>query len=109
MHKNRYNDECYTSIGSDAVLRGCVSEREYSFAEACRNDTDKCEICTSIDDDETNVVCNKKPIKIEMCIECSLANGDNCLGNFDMYRNKICSGIGSTVAVSEGCYVHIVS
>lgn len=99
----KYVDECYTSIGSVGILRGCLSEQSYEFPELCRKNADKCEICTPADGN----ACNKKPIKIEMCIECSLDKGDNCIDNFDLYRNKICSRFNSTAA--EGCFVHIVS
>lgn len=102
----QYNDDCFTHIGRDHVLRGCASEQTNAFMEKCHDNKDKCEICTTKDDND-DTVCNSKPLdSMEMCIECSSQTEQDCHNNPDLYKDKICSGLDS--AESEGCYTHLV-
>lgn len=99
-----FNDECFTKIGTVGVLRGCLNEYSMEFIKSCRDNPDKCGICSA--DNES--ICNNKPIKIDTCNQCFSEDGDDeCLNKPDKYRDRICSGINSTEV--EGCYFHKVN
>lgn len=98
-----YVDECYTFISKFNVSRGCVSEQKAHFKnEECKN-LQKCTICSATG--EFN--CNNRTIVMETCIDCDTKKGENCLGDLNMFKGKVCSEIDSTD--KEGCYLSRVS
>ncbi|XP_055309662.1 uncharacterized protein LOC129573299 [Sitodiplosis mosellana] len=97
----QYDDECFTQIGRSDVSRGCLNERSMEFIQDCRENPDKCGICTANEES----ICNNKSIKMFMCNECSFEDGDeDCPNRPDKYKDKICSGMNTTK--DEGCYVY---
>lgn len=96
-----YNDECFTHIGKVELLRGCLNNQKPTFIEKVRRDPRKFSTCNTNDG-----TCNNHPIKIEMCNECFTKNGDDCLNNPDLYKDRICNEMDSTE--EQGCYVEFM-
>lgn len=91
-----YNDECYTFNGGSFVKRGCLNETAPKFAAECRENSDKCEICS------VKEICNKKNLSKDTCIECDSNDNPKCKDDLRSFSETICS-FGTSK--SMGCYM----
>lgn len=98
----RYGDECYTFIGKVGVSRGCFHEMGDDFQKQCRNDKNKCEVCTS----DVDSACNNKTIIMETCADCDTEKDERCRDHPELFFDKICSTMQSETR--EGCFLSIV-
>lgn len=96
---SNYNDECFTYFGKVELLRGCLNDQKPEDIKKILKGKYKYKSKTCKTQFGT---CNNDPIKLEMCNECSTKNGDDCLNNPDMYKDRVCNEIN--VVDVQGCY-----
>lgn len=103
---SKYEDQCFTYISRENVIRGCLYDNDASenVQRNCETDEKKCEICS------TSPACNNKVLEMQRCIECDSdeeeGDNDQCRNQPQEIDDRMCDHIDPSTP--KGCYLSIV-
>lgn len=98
-----YENQCFTFIGAQNVVRGCINDTTEEIRTKCHKNPHKCAICKTMDE----IGCNDEIFEIEKCIECDSDIDVRCQSSPETVEDKICNRVGNPFR--KGCYLSIVS
>lgn len=97
---DKYENQCFTYISSEYIIRGCLNDFSEKFQTNCETEKNRCQICST-------PACNNVTLEMRKCIECDSAQDERCRDQPQKFAEKICDYIEPLHP--KGCYLSIVS
>lgn len=84
-----YEDACYSYIGLNSIMRGCLSDLDEKSIEKCHQSQIKCETCGS----KNGQACNDRKYNENRCITCDSGHDNNCRNQPELFSPQLCSSV----------------
>ncbi|XP_055309596.1 uncharacterized protein LOC129573251 isoform X2 [Sitodiplosis mosellana] len=97
---NDYDDSCFSHIGSQTLVRGCLNDLGWKSIAKCRAFPEKCDICKG----ENGEICNDKRFSEAKCISCDSWKDKRCRNKPEFSGQKLCS-LANSPDEDLGCYM----